>query len=95
MYSGIVPNRNSRLAILTREGWRDGKKVCKRTLANLTEWPARKVWLLRRVLKEEPLVSPTEALPVGRPDGDIQWRSPSYGTIYRMLTHPATPLRAR
>ncbi len=29
------------------------------------------------------------ALPVGRPHGEIQWRRPGYGTIYRMLTHPA------
>ena len=50
MYVEIVPNRNSRPAILLREGWREGKKVCKRTLANLTDWPARKVELLRRLL---------------------------------------------
>lgn len=66
MYVEIVPNRNSRPAILLREGWREGKKVCKRTVANLTDWPARKVELLRRVLKEEPLVSPTETFAIER-----------------------------
>ena len=74
MYIEIVPNRKSRPAILLREGWREGKKVCKRTLANLTDWPARKVELLRRVLKEEPLVSPTEAFSIERslPHGHVE-----------------------
>lgn len=74
MYIEAVPNRNSRPAILLREGWREGKKVCKRTLANLTDWPARKVELLRRVLKEEPLVSPTEAFSIERslPHGHVE-----------------------
>jgi transposase len=66
MYIEIVPNRNSRPAVLLREGWREGKKVCKRTIANLTDWPSRKVELLRRVLKEEPLVSPAEAFSIER-----------------------------
>ena len=66
MYIEVVPNRNSRPAILLREGWREGKKVCKRTLANLTDWPARKVEALRRVLKDEPLVSPDEAFAIER-----------------------------
>ena len=36
MYVDIVPNRNSRPAILLREGWREGCRVRKRTVANLT-----------------------------------------------------------
>jgi transposase len=74
MYIEIVPNRNSRPAVLLREGWREGKKVCKRTIANLTDWPSRKVELLRRVLKEEPLVSPAEAFSIERslPHGHVE-----------------------
>jgi transposase len=74
MYIEIVPNRNSRPAVLLREGWREGKKVCKRTLANLTDWPAQKVDALRRVLKEEPLVSPDEAFSIERslPHGHVE-----------------------
>ena len=74
MYVEIVPNRNSRPAILLREGWREGKKVCKRTIANLTDWPARKVELLRRVLKDEPLVAPSEAFAIERslPHGHVE-----------------------
>ncbi|MFQ5972673.1 MAG: IS1634 family transposase [Alphaproteobacteria bacterium] len=53
MYIEAVPNRNSRPAILLREGWREGKRVRKRTLANLTAWPAAKVDALRRVLRGE------------------------------------------
>ena len=74
MYIEIVPNRNSRPAILLREGWREGKKVCKRTLANLTDWPAQKVQALRRVLKDEPLVAPDEAFSIERswPHGHVE-----------------------
>ena len=74
MYVEVVPNRNSRPAILLREGWREGKKVCKRTLANLTDWPARKVDLLRRLLKDEPLVAPGEAFTIERslPHGHVE-----------------------
>jgi transposase len=74
MYIEIVPNRNSRPAVLLREGWREGKKVCKRTLANLTDWPAQKVDALRRVLKEETLVSPDEAFSIERslPHGHVE-----------------------
>ena len=74
MYIEIVPNRNSRPAVLLREGWREGKKICKRTIANLTDWPARKVEALRRVLKDEPLVSPQEAFAIERslPHGHVE-----------------------
>lgn len=74
MYIETVPNRNSRPAILLREGWREGRKVCKRTLANLTDWPARQVEALRRVLRDEPLVSPEEAFAIERslPHGHVE-----------------------
>ena len=42
MYIETVPNRNSRPAILLRQGWREGKRVRKKTLANLTDWPGRR-----------------------------------------------------
>ena len=50
MYIEIVPNRNLPPALLLREGWREGKKVRKRTLANLTKWPAGLVEGLRLLL---------------------------------------------
>jgi transposase len=55
MYVTAVPNRGSPPAILLRQGYREGGKVKNRTLANLSHWPAAKVELLRRVLRNEPL----------------------------------------
>jgi Transposase DDE domain len=55
MYVEIVPNRDSRPAVLLREGWREGTKVKKRTLANLTDWPEARIEALRRVLRNEPV----------------------------------------
>jgi transposase len=74
MYIERVPNRNSRPAILLREGWREGKKVCKRTLANLSDWPAQKVEALRRVLRDEPLTAPEDAFAIERswPHGHVE-----------------------
>lgn len=60
MYIEIVPNRNSPPAVLLREGWREGRKTHKRTLANLSDWPAQKVETFRRLLRNETLVSPRD-----------------------------------
>ena len=83
MYIENVPNRNSRPAILLREGWREGKKTCKRTIANLTDWPEEKVELLRLLLRGEPLVSAREAFAVERtvPHGHVE---AVLGTIKRL-----------
>src|SRR6516162_3022068 len=74
MYIETVPNRNSPPAVLLREGWREGKKTVKRTLANLSHWPAQKIEALRRLLRDEPLVSPQELFTTRRtlPHGHVQ-----------------------
>ena len=74
MYVETVPNRNSPPAILLREGRRQGKKVHKRTLANLSSWPTDKIERLRRVLKDEPLVHPDQLFLVERslPHGHVE-----------------------
>ena len=74
MYVETVPNRNSPPAILLREGRREGKKVHKRTLANLTHWPKDKIECLRRVLKNEPLVHPDQLFVIERslPHGHVE-----------------------
>ena len=59
MYVERVPNRNSPPAILLRESYREGDKIKKRTLANLSDWPAGKIEALRRVLRGE-AVAPTD-----------------------------------
>lgn len=60
MYIETVPNRHSPPAILLREGWREGAKTRKRTLANLSHWPAQKIETFRRLLQDQPLVSPQD-----------------------------------
>ncbi len=50
MYIESVPNRQSRPALLLRESWREAGKIKKRTLANLTDWPAMLVEHLRVLL---------------------------------------------
>ena len=51
MHIDIVPNRNSRPAYLLREG----KRVTKRTQANLSALPVEQIEMIRRVLKGERL----------------------------------------
>ena len=74
MYIETVPNRNSRPAILLRQGWREGQRVRKKTLANLTDWPAEKVEALRQVLKGQRLIAPEDAFAVERslPHGHVE-----------------------
>jgi transposase len=74
MYIERVPNRNSPPAVLLREGWREGKKTRKRTLANLSDWPDHKIETLRRLLRDEILVSPHELFRVERsvPHGHVE-----------------------
>jgi transposase len=74
MYIETVPNRNSRPAILLREARREGRRVRKRTLANLTDWPADQVEAFRRLLKGEKLVPAGELLTIERskPHGHVE-----------------------
>src|SRR6266571_3907940 len=74
MYIESVPNRGSPPAILLREGWRDGKKTLKRTLANLSDWPAHKIDTFRRLLRDEVLVSPAALFETERtlPHGHVE-----------------------
>ena len=53
MYIDVVPNRNSPPAILLRESIREGRKIRKQTLANLSHWEPTRVELLRRLLRGE------------------------------------------
>jgi hypothetical protein len=84
MYVERIPNRNSPPAILLRESHRDGEKIKKRTLANLSDWPAAKIEALRRVLRDE-AVAPTneQALSVLRslPHGHV---AAALGTLRKL-----------
>jgi hypothetical protein len=74
MYIDIVPNRSSPPAYLLRESYRDGGKVRKRTLANLSSLPPEQIELLRAVLRGDRLVPADHALEIvrARPDGHVQ-----------------------
>jgi len=72
MYIEAVPNRGSPPAILLRESYRDGGKVRKRTLLNLSAWPRELVEGLRALLKggtvipaDQEALSVTRSLPHG------------------------------
>ncbi len=66
MYIETVPNRNSPPTVLLREGWREGKKVRKRTLANLSKLPPEALEMLKRVLRGETLLSAEDELEIER-----------------------------
>src|SRR4030081_1476266 len=68
MYIEAVPNRNSPPAILLRESYREGGKVRKRTLCNLSNWPAAHIEGLRGVLRGGTVIpAGREAFTVIRP----------------------------
>jgi len=74
MYIDRVPNRNSPPAVLLREFYRQGGKVRKRTLANLTQWPEHLVEGFRVLLAGGTAVERLEeALEVvrSRPHGHV------------------------
>ncbi len=74
MYIDIVPNRNSRPAILLRQTKRKGRKTVKETIANLTECSPEVIAGLRLLLAGKTLVPAEDALFVERsiPHGHVQ-----------------------
>jgi hypothetical protein len=74
MYIESVPNRGSRPAILLRESQRQGRRVTKRTLANLSHWDPQRLEALRRVLRGQPLVPAAEHFAIQRslPHGHLE-----------------------
>jgi len=73
MYIEKIPNRNSPPAILLRESWREGKRIRKRTIANLSQLPGHVIETLQRALKGEHLVSIHEVFRIERsfPHGHV------------------------
>jgi hypothetical protein len=78
MHIDTIPNRNSRPAYLLRESVREGKRVRKRTLANLSSLPLDQIEAIRRVLKGERL-GPIE-------DGLEVVRSRAHGHVEAVMT---------
>lgn len=60
MYIDIVPNRNSPPAILLRESIREGRKIIKRTIANLSSLSIAQAEAIRTVLKGQPVAAVNE-----------------------------------
>ena len=83
MHIESVPNRGSRPTILVRESFREGHRVRKRTLANITHLPPEQIEVLKRSLRGEKLVPAQEALSIERslPHGHVK---AVLGTIRRI-----------
>src|SRR5512132_4310268 len=92
MYVTRVPNRSSPPAVLLRESFREDGKVKSRTLANLTHWPDAKVEALRRVLRGEPFLAPTDGCQIERslPHGHV---AAVLGTLRRIGLDRLLPQR--
>src|ERR1035437_4192484 len=66
MHIHIVPNRASTPTVLLRESYREGSKVCKRTLANLSALSASQIQCMRAVLRGEVLLPATQTFEITR-----------------------------
>ena len=55
MHVDIIPNRGSRPAYLLRESYREGARVRKRTLANLSSLCDEQIFAIRAILRGEQL----------------------------------------
>ncbi|MGD2071585.1 MAG: IS1634 family transposase [Gemmatimonadota bacterium] len=73
MYVETIPNRGSRPTVLIREAWREGKKIRRRTVGNITKLPEEQIEQIRRTLKGEHLVSSEDVFEIvrSRPHGDV------------------------
>ncbi len=74
MYIDTVPNRNSPPAVLLRESRREGGKMVKTTIANLSKCPPDAIEALRLALRGVELVPKEEVFAVERsiPHGHVQ-----------------------
>ena len=74
MHIDIIPNRGSRPAYLLRESFREGQRVRKRTLANLSSLSDEQIFAIRAILRGETLAPATalfEAI-ASRAHGHVQ-----------------------
>ena len=74
MYIDTVPNRNSPPAVLLRESRREGGKMVKTTIANLSKCPPQAIDALRLALRGVKLVPKDEVFAIERtvPHGHVQ-----------------------
>ncbi len=93
-YIERVPNRSSRPTVLFHEFFRDGRRVKKRTLANLSKLPPAAIDVLRRILRGEQLVNPEDTFTCVRslPHGHV---SAVLGTLKQLGLHARGTSRLR
>jgi|SRR5947199_9682826 len=93
MYVAVIPNRSSPPAILLRESYSEDDKTKKRTLKDLSDWPAERIEQLRAVLRGDQLVPRTDALEIVRslPHGHVL---AALGTARRIELDALLPRRA-
>jgi transposase len=74
MHIHIVPNRGSPPTVLLRESYREGSKVGKRTLANLSSLSAAQIEAIRAALRGEAVQSTGQSLEItaSRSHGHVQ-----------------------
>ena len=74
MHIHIVPNRKAAPTVLLRESYREGRKVCKRTLANLSDLSPLQIQAIRASLRGEVLqpVAQTFEICSSRAHGHVQ-----------------------
>jgi transposase len=74
MHIHIVPNRGSPATVLLRESYREGSKVRKRTLANLSDLSAQQIEAMRAILAGHSLQPAAQTLEItaSRPHGQVQ-----------------------
>jgi hypothetical protein len=74
MHIHVVPNRGSPPTVLLRESYREGTKVRKRTLANLSHLSAEQIEAIRAALRGQPWQPPAESLTISasRAHGHVQ-----------------------
>ena len=74
MHIEFIPNRGSTPTVLLRESFRDGPRVCKRTLANLSSLPLAQIEIIRAALRGESMAPVAQTLEItrSRPHGHVQ-----------------------
>jgi hypothetical protein len=74
MHIHVVPNRGSPPTVLLRESWREGAKVGKRTLANLSSLSAAQIEAIRATLRGQALQPLAQSFEVtaSRSHGQVQ-----------------------
>jgi hypothetical protein len=78
MHVHIVPNRGSAPTALLRESYREGGKVKKRTLANLSDLPMDQIEAIRAVLRGDALAPAGQAFEIAR--------SQAHGHVQAVMT---------